>query len=61
MKTNIGISDRVLRVIIGVVIGAVGLHFGSWFGFIGLIPFGTAFVGTCPLYLPIGLSTVGKD
>jgi len=58
MKTNVGIADRSLRIILAIVIGAVGVYAHSWLGFIALIPMGTAFVGTCPLYLPLGVSTV---
>ena len=57
MKTNVGTIDRWIRIVIGLAIGAAGLYFKSWFGLIGLVPLTTAFVGSCPLYLPFGIST----
>jgi len=57
MKKNIGNSDKNIRVVLGVVIIALGLYFQSWWGLAGLLPLVTAFVGVCPAYLPFGLST----
>jgi hypothetical protein len=57
MKGNVGSVDRWARVVLGLVIGAAGLYFKSWFGLIGLVPLGTALVGWCPAYVPFGNST----
>lgn len=57
MKANTGTIDRRIRFILGLAIGAAGLYFKSWFGLIGLVPLTTAFVGSCPLYTPFGIST----
>lgn len=57
MKKNIGITDKWIRVVIGIVIGVAGIYFKSWWGLIGLIPLATAFINWCPLYLPFGIST----
>lgn len=57
MKKNIGISDRWIRVVLGLAIGAAGVYFKSWWGLIGLVPLATALIRTCPLYLPFGIST----
>jgi hypothetical protein len=57
MKKNIGKTDKVIRVILGLAIGAVGIYFQSWWGLLGLIPLVTAITGTCGLYLPFGIST----
>lgn len=57
MKKNIGITDKWIRVVIGLVIGVAGIYFKSWWGLIGLIPLATAFINWCPLYLPFGIST----
>lgn len=57
MTCNMGSTDRILRGIAGVAIIAAGLYFTSWWGLIGLIPLGTAFVGWCPAYVPFGIST----
>ena len=57
MRMNIGITDRWLRIVSGLLIGAIGIYFKSWWGLIGLVPLSTALIRTCPLYLPFGLST----
>lgn len=57
MKSNIGVIDKTARIIIGLAIIGAGIAFKSWLGLIGLIPLGTAIVGVCPAYLPLGLST----
>lgn len=60
MTFNIGKTDRVLRGVLGIVILGAGLFFGSWWGLIGLVPLGTAFVSWCPLYVPFGINTGAK-
>lgn len=57
MKTNVGKADRTIRIIIGIVILAVGYYFKSWWGLIGIVPILTAAIGWCPAYLPFGIST----
>jgi len=57
MKKNIGITDKWVRIIIGLLIGAAGIYFKSWWGLIGLVPLATGLVNSCPLYLPFGIST----
>ncbi|MEG8947865.1 YgaP family membrane protein [Rosettibacter firmus] len=57
MKKNIGSTDKILRVIIGILIIAIGLITKSWWGLIGLIPIATALIGWCPLYAPFGITT----
>jgi hypothetical protein len=59
MKKNMGSADRVIRGILGVAILAAGYYYKNWFGLIGLIPLGTAFISWCPAYLPFGISTRG--
>jgi len=57
MKTNIGNTDRRIRVIIGLGILALGFAFKSWWGLIGLIPIATALVRYCGLYSACGMNT----
>ena len=60
MTRNIGLLDRVLRLVLGlgllspVVVLDGG---GRWFGLIGLVPLLTALIGHCPLYTVFGFST----
>ncbi|MGC8594280.1 MAG: YgaP family membrane protein [Candidatus Kryptoniota bacterium] len=58
MKKNVGTADRWIRIVIGLVLLSL-VFFGpktAW-GWLGLIPLLTAFVGFCPLYLPFKIST----
>ncbi len=57
MKCNVGKTDKVIRVIIGLAIGAAGFYFKSWWGLIGIVPIFTALISWCPLYLPFGIQT----
>lgn len=57
MKKNVGKVDKTIRIILGVLIGAAGFYFNTWWGLIGLIPLLTGIFGTCGLYIPFGIST----
>ena len=57
MKSNIGKTDRIIRLVIGLIIIAVGAYFKSWWGAIGLLPILTAVLGWCGLYTILGIST----
>jgi len=57
MKQNLGKTERIIRVIIGLIIIAVGAYFKSWWGAIGLLPIFTGVVGRCGLYTLLGIST----
>ncbi len=60
MKCNIGKTDRIIRIIAGVVILIIGLVTKSWWGLIGLIPLLTAVLKWCPLYIPLKINTMEK-
>ena len=57
MQTNIGKADRFIRILIGVIIMAVGIYFETWWGALGLIPIVVALLRFCPLYVPLGINT----
>lgn len=57
MTRNEGNLDRVIRIVLALVIFAVGLATGSWLGLIGIVPLATGLIGWCPLYTLFGLST----
>lgn len=57
MKRNVGRTDQIIRVILGVVIILVGIYFKSWWGVLGLVPLVTGIIGYCPLYALIKVST----
>lgn len=60
MTCNVGGIDRILRIVIG--LGLLSLVFigpqTAW-GWVGLVPLGTALVGWCPPYALLGISTCG--
>ncbi len=66
MKKNMGNADRIIRVVIAAVIAV--LYFTNvitgTFAYVllglGAIFLLTSLVGTCPLYLPFGISTCAK-
>lgn len=60
MDKNIGSVDRIVRLILGVAIGLLGVIFRTWWGLVGLVLIATAAIEVCPLYLPFGLSTRKK-
>ena len=57
MKKNVGGIDRTIRIVLGVVILAAGVYYGSWWGALGLLPLATAAFSFCPLWVPFGIST----
>ena len=67
MKKNIGNVDRVLRILLALLIA--GLYYqGIITGITGIILLvlgavfvATSFIGTCPIYLALGLSTRNKE
>jgi hypothetical protein len=63
MKTNMGGTDRAVRIVIGLAL--LSLLFlleggARWWGLIGIVMIGTSIVGFCPAYLPFGISTCKK-
>lgn len=66
MKKNMGTADRVIRITIALIV--LGLYYsGLIAGTLAIILLVLAFVfvltsliSVCPLYLPFGLSTLGK-
>lgn len=63
MKKNMGTVDKAIRVIVAIVIGV--LYFTGQItgtaaiilGVLAIVFLLTSIIGTCPLYLPLGLST----
>ena len=60
MKKNVGILDRVIRVVLGAALltfAIIGEGVTAKFGWIGVIPILTAFVGFCPIYTLLGVNS----
>ena len=61
MKINVGSTDRIIRIIVGIAIILVGFLYGSWWGIIGLVVLLTGILKVCPAYMPFGISTCKTD
>lgn len=63
MKKNMGSIDRIIRTVIAVIVailyftGAISGTVAIILGVLAAVFLLTSLVGTCPLYLPVGLST----
>jgi len=58
MGKNVGTVDRILRVVAGLVlIALVFVGPQTPWGWIGLVPLGTALIGWCPAYRLLGMNT----
>jgi hypothetical protein len=63
---NIGMTDRIVRIVLGVAMLILGFggfvtgYAGLALKILGFVPILTAVVGICPLYMPLGLSTGPK-
>ncbi len=63
MSANMGLVDRLARIVLGVVLIAYAIPIGfpatgwSWVGWFGIVPLLTATLGVCPLYSMLGIST----
>ena len=61
MKKNMGKADKMLRFIAGLIlISLVFIGPQTAWGWLGLIPLLTSFVGFCPAYVPFKWSTIKK-
>jgi hypothetical protein len=55
---NVGTIDRVLRIVVGLaLISIVFIGPQTPWGWIGVVPLGTALLGYCPLYSLLGIKT----
>lgn len=58
MKSNIGTTDRILRILVGIILIALAVT-GTvgWWGWLGVIPLATGLFRFCPLYSLLGIRT----
>ncbi len=57
MRRIIGKTDKIIRMIIGLGIAALGFYYQTWWGLLSIIPLGTAFFKFCGLYTLLGINT----
>jgi hypothetical protein len=65
MTVNVGMIDRVLRIVVGLgliaaALGYLGPQYTTGWGWLGIIPLATAFIGYCPAYSVFGIRTCSK-
>ena len=67
MKKNMGTLDRSVRILIAIILGILiltGKISGTlaWvLGIISVVFLLTSIIGWCPLYVPLGISTIKKE
>ncbi|MFA5327719.1 MAG: DUF2892 domain-containing protein [Prolixibacteraceae bacterium] len=59
MKSNVGQTDRIIRVVIGLGIAIGGVIFESYWGLIGILILATGVYRYCLLYQLFGMNTLG--
>lgn len=67
MKKNLGKTDKLIRLLLALLIGA--LYFTNIIsgtlaivlGVFAVVFFVTSFINFCPLYLPFGINTMKKE
>jgi hypothetical protein len=58
MTHNVGMLDRSIRGIAGLtLIGLAAFGEIGWWGYIGVVPLATGFIGFCPAYALLGMQT----
>ena len=58
MKANVGTTERIVRVIVGLVLLSLVFVLESnarWLGLIGIVPLATGAIGWCPAYGVLGI------
>jgi len=60
MINNVGTVDKVIRILLALVIAALGWYNQTWWGLVAILPLVTAFVGFCPAYFPFKINTAKK-
>jgi len=61
MKSNVGSTDRIIRIVIGLGIAIVGVIFKSYWGVVGIAVMATGIFGYCGLYSLLKISTLKKE
>ena len=61
MKCNVGSTDRIIRIVIGLGIAIGGVIFESYWGLIGVVVLATAIFRFCPFYPLLGINTSDKE
>lgn len=63
MIVNVGSTDKVVRIVLGLVLLSFFFFLegpARWIGILGIVALLTAFLGFCPLYTLLGVNTCPK-
>lgn len=61
MEANIGKTDRIIRIVAGLLLlSLVFIGPQTLWGLVGIILLATAFINFCPAYKLLGMDTLGK-
>lgn len=60
MKYNVGRTDRIIRIVIGLGIAIAGVIFESYWGLVGIVFLATGIFGYCPPYSLLNINTNKK-
>lgn len=61
MKTNVGKTDKMIRLFLALVIGGVGFYFQSLWGLVAFVPLLTGLINWCPLYSIFGINSCAYE
>jgi hypothetical protein len=59
MTANVGSTDRIIRIVVGVALIAWALMGGPTWAWIGVLPLVTGLMRVCPAYSILGMNTCG--
>ena len=61
MRCNVGKTDQVIRIILGIFIILICIYYNSWWGILGLALIVTGITRYCPLNKILKISTCDKS
>ena len=57
MTCNVGDTERMARILVGLAFVGFAIGTQTWWAYIGVVPVITGISAWCPAYLPFGIST----
>lgn len=60
MVKNVGSTDKIIRYVLAVVFVYLAIKVSWWFWILAVTAAGTAYLGTCMLYVPFNINTNKK-